>query len=373
MTEHEKAHTHHETHKEHEDKPKRRSRRKEVEAAFTTETWNRIIVLVGAILIIGILAGVGVLMDRMQANQYPLVGPYCPINTAETGDGIVSPDKAEEQLGKFISLASGATPEFTEVKSEMGLYIVTGALPSSEGEQSFEVYMTRNGEIAFMQMVNLTEAIDFFESSGAASTFAPPKQEKPLVQFFVMSFCPYGKQAEQGLSPVQDALGDKVMWEPHYVIYSHYADESEDYCIENGEYCSMHGIRELREDIRQLCVLKHYGTEKFWDYVDAVNAQCTISNIETCWKEAAKKAGVSEDSVTQCLDTEGTALIKAEYEKNQEFGVSGSPAVFINGEQYSGGRAPNDYKNAICPAFTAQPSECSQELSTSSSGSAGEC
>ena len=32
--------------------------------------------------------------------------------------------------------------------------------------------------------------------------FVPTKSDKPEIKFFVMSFCPYGNQAEAGLEPV---------------------------------------------------------------------------------------------------------------------------------------------------------------------------
>jgi hypothetical protein len=65
------------------------------------------------------------------------------------------------------------------------------------------------------------------------------------------------------------------------------------------------------------------------------------------------------------------AYLAAERELNVQLGVTGSPTVFINGASYDGGRAPEDFKTAICGAFSTAPSECSQSLGTAASSASG--
>ena len=48
------------------------------------------------------------------------------------------------------------------------------------------------------------------------------KSDKAKIDFYVMSYCPYGNQAEDGMSPVAALLNDKINFEPHYVIYGNY-------------------------------------------------------------------------------------------------------------------------------------------------------
>ena len=38
-----------------------------------------------------------------------------------------------------------------------------------------------------------------------------PKKEKPEVELFVMSHCPFGTQIEKGMLPVARLLGDKII------------------------------------------------------------------------------------------------------------------------------------------------------------------
>ncbi|MEM4244975.1 MAG: hypothetical protein QXR60_02100, partial [Candidatus Nanoarchaeia archaeon] len=198
------------------------------------------------------------------------------------------------------------------------------------------------------------------------------KVDKPVFEVYYMSYCPYGIQAMTGLYPVAKLFGDKVEIVPHYVIYDNYRGGGADYCIDNGKLCSMHGIEELNEDIRQACIYK-YQKDKFWDYTNCAMKECSLSNIKTCWETCADKNKVDKDKVKECFDKEGKTLMEAEKKLNDEKGVSGSPTMFLNGEEYVGGRAPNQFKENICCGFKSKPSECSQTLSTTGATTAGSC
>jgi glutaredoxin len=202
-----------------------------------------------------------------------------------------------------------------------------------------------------------------------------PKADKANVKFFTMAYCPYGNQAESGIIPVYNLLKDKVTWEPHYVIYANYQGGGPNYCIANGSYCSMHGIQELNEDIREMCIFKYETQDKFFNFLADVNTACTSQNVDTCWEAVAKKYSIDTAKISQCQSSEGVALAKAEFELNAKYGVKGSPAVFINDAEYSGGRAAENYKAAICSGFNTPPSECSQSLgnATASNTAAGGC
>jgi glutaredoxin len=190
-----------------------------------------------------------------------------------------------------------------------------------------------------------------------------PKSERPKVLMFVMSFCPFGQQAERGLKPVMELLGDKLDFEPHYVIYDkRYGYTWPDYCIdENAEYCSMHGVEELKEDVRQLCIWK-YHPDKFWNYVSYINANCSVSNVGDCWKDAAASVDLNVEAVQKCFDEEALTLLAKEKELNERYGVSGSPTIFINDTEYSGGRTAAAFQQAICDAFENPPADCNAQV-----------
>lgn len=214
--------------------------------------------------------------------------------------------------------------------------------------------------------------------------FNPEKSNKPEVKFFVMSYCPYGNQAEAGMEPVYQLLKNKVDWQPRYVIYKDYCSRStgsekttceKNNCLKTGDeiYCSMHGVAELNQDIREICAFNLGDLNKWWQFVSGTNKNCNVGNIETCWTGEAKKAGLDTNKITGCLNREKFALAKKETAEMDKYQAFGSPAVFINGAAYNGGRSPEDYKKAICNAFETQPEECKTVLGQETAATAGGC
>ena len=188
-----------------------------------------------------------------------------------------------------------------------------------------------------------------------------------------MSYCPYGNQAEEGLIPVINLLKNtNFKITPHYIIYENYGGE--EYCIENGKYCSMHGIGELNQDIREMCIYK-YEPANYWKYIEQVNGHCDSQNIESCWEGVAKEVGIDTNQIKTCQKEEAIDLLNAEMAIAQEYEVEGSPTVFINDVLYEGSRSPEDYKNAICEGFKeeSRPVECDEVLSDESAGNEGSC
>lgn len=202
------------------------------------------------------------------------------------------------------------------------------------------------------------------------------KTEKPFVKLFVMSFCPYGQQAEKGIWPVLNLLGDKINFELHFVIYpsSSYSGQENAYCM--GDYCSMHGIAELNEDIRQLCIMRLYTQETGRDYIQKINLNCTSKNIDTCWKSVAQSIGLDTTNIENCYNEDKINLAAAEKQSCDTYNAQGSPTLFINDIEYQGGRTSEAYKSAICSAFISPPLECNQTLSSisnTSSAPSGGC
>ena len=250
------------------------------------------------------------------------------------------------------------------------------------------------------------------EAQPSVANFNPEKKEKPEVKFFVMSFCPFGNQAEKGLEPVYRLLKDKVLWQPRYVIYNkdycnnmvydekrcqqlvdagrvpdletckkYFPFKTTDecvkkFCLQEGEnyYCSMHGIGEANQNVREICVYKNFGMDKYWDFVAKVNDKCNPGNVEDCWQSEAEEVGLDVSQITQCQENQALALLREEVTEDQKYKVRGSPTVYINNSLYKGGRQPEDYKKAICAGFKEQPEECKKVLSSSTKGpSIGGC
>lgn len=256
--------------------------------------------------------------------------------------------------------------------------------------------------------------------------FEPNKNDKPEVKFFVMSFCPYGNQAEEGLEPVYQLLKDKVNWQPRYIIndqklsceqycpYKIFNSEAESRCqeaIESGQvsdmetckqyfpyqtaeeciqkecsdlkagtYTSLHGVQELNQNVREICALAQTqaassvdAMDKWWKFISLVNSNCTDQNADTCWTSQAQEAGLNAPQISSCVQTQTRDLLEKEIEEANKYQAQGSPTVYINDTLYNGGRSPEDYKIAICQAFKSPPQECQTILGTETAPNTSGC
>lgn len=182
------------------------------------------------------------------------------------------------------------------------------------------------------------------------------------IMLFVMSFCPYGQQAEKAMKPVVDLLGDKVTIAPHFIV-----------SVSGSDVQSLHGAEEAKEDMRQACIWKYYDQKTYWSYVMNFDNSCTLSNAETCWKTAASSANIDATKIDTCATNEGVTLMTAEAALSQQHGVSGSPTLIIGGQQSNADRTPEGYKAAVCDVLSPQPSECSQTLNATGAAASGGC
>lgn len=284
-------------------------------------------------------------------------------------------DKAIKYLNENVLQEQGVAASLAAVTEENTLYKVTFAI---QGEE-MSGYVSKDGSMLFPEGINLNPLPEK----------EAPKADVPDVKLFVMAYCPYGNQAEDAMYPVQKLLGNKANISLHYVLYSNYASGYPDYCLdESNVYCSMHGIGELNQGIRELCVYK-YEKDKLWDFVAEANKSADSSNIDEKWEGIASTLGINVEKIKQCQAEEGLSLAKEEagltareydvqnsaaYNGQEKMSVSGSPTLIINGMVYDGPRTAEGYKQAICNATNNPSAECSQTLeSASPSGTSGSC
>lgn len=272
--------------------------------------------------------------------------------------------KAQEYLTKFI-LKDGVKSEVSQVKDENGFYTVAlKVLKDGEQVDKVKVYVTKDGEnLSLGPIFNMKTAPPSAEKQQEEKLKDIPKKDKPSVELFVMSGCPFGLQAEAAFMPVMKALGDKVDFTPRYVIYSNYQGGGPDYCLDKeNKYCSMHGAAEARENVRQICIWTEQKA-KWWDYIEKFNKDCQIdSKTLECSKKVAAAVGIDFAKVEFCANSKGNDLLSVEVERNKKFDVAGSPTIVINDTLYEGGRAPNNILAAICNGFNKKPAECDQKI-----------
>lgn len=289
----------------------------------------------------------------------------------------LSPEQANKKLTSFLNQVYGqqiGKVAINQVKEESGLYKISLTLTNQGKTNTDTVYMSQDGKFFIPGPQNIDQSLAQLNNQAQIPPASQniPKKDSVKVEMFTMSYCPYGNQAENGIIPVAKLLSKKINIEPHYVIYENYQGGGDDYCLAKGKYCSMHGIAELKQDVREICLYK-YQPAKFWDYLEKVNTNCNLQNIETCWETEAKSLNVNVSQIKTCLDKEAETLLAKEVELDKKYNVTGSPAVFVNGVSYQGGRAPEDYKMAFCGGFNTAPQECSQKLGATSSTTSGGC
>ncbi|MFH1290674.1 MAG: hypothetical protein ABIH92_04670 [Nanoarchaeota archaeon] len=282
--------------------------------------------------------------------------------SGSTGTVVSAEDAGAKVLG-FINSNPQITGEVTlaSVVEEGQFYQV---ILNYEGQQ-VPVYTTLDGEFLVSNPVSLGE-IEPADSGDSQPTTPPtqvdesiPKSDKPVVELFVMSHCPYGTQSEKGAVPVAELLGDKIDFEIKFVYYA------------------MHGETEVYEQANQYCIQEEQN-DKFLDYLtcflEAGDGEGCLTEvgIDKAKMETCVARIDTEFSLTANLEDQSTwlsgrfPLFDIHKVENEEYGVRGSPTLVVNGKQASSGRDSASILATVCGAFNTVPEECATELSAAS-------
>ncbi len=222
--------------------------------------------------------------------------------------------------------------------------------------QKIDTFLSADGKKFFPQGFDMEPQKDA-DSEGAnigdgQPVVEAPKSDKPKVEVFVMSYCPYGTQMQKGIMPAIDALGDKIDFDLKFVDYI------------------MHGEEEAQENLRQYCINKEQKN-KLSSYLS-----CFLKSGESA--PCLKTAGVDEGKLTKCYGDSDKQFKVSELMKdtsstyppfavngddNEKYGVSGSPTLVINGAIINSSRDSASLLKTICSAFNNAPQECQTELS----------
>jgi glutaredoxin len=171
--------------------------------------------------------------------------------------------------------------------------------------------------------------------------------EKVRVEFYVMSKCPYGAKAQQGMGPVLQKMGQ-------------YIDFSQDYIgsEKEGELSCMHGQPECEGNIAQLCAAQHYPDTYFPFVVCMADG---MSQIPGNWKSCATDAGLDEVTLDVCISgSEGEKLLRQSMRNSAAREAKGSPTIYIDDVQHKGARTSEALELAVCSALPQgqRPSNC---------------
>src|SRR3989344_4506953 len=118
---------------------------------------------------------------------------------------VISGDSAADNLIKYLNDVADSEVKLVDVASEgSNMYKVT----VEYGGQDIDVYMTKDGGYYTPNLLPITS--DVQEAGEQSQAQDVPKTEKPGVELYVFTYCPYGLQMEKAVLPVVELLGDKI-------------------------------------------------------------------------------------------------------------------------------------------------------------------
>jgi len=299
-----------------------------------------------------------------------IVGLVLSSNKNLLGAKALTPDEAKAAAEKFIKgyLVSADT-QFTVGQPKAynaGLYEMDITL--QDNPQPIKSYLTKDGKLFIPQAMDIAEVsgqgsnkttADSASGGQTPAAVVATKSDKPKVELFVMSYCPYGTQMEKGILPVAQTLGNKIDFQVKFVNYA------------------MHGEKEITENLRQYCISKDQGAK----YNPYLTCFLKAGDAAACLKET----GINEAKVNSCVTgvdkqykimetfNKGESAWGSSYPPfpindadNKKYGVQGSPTLVINGQEISSGRDSASLAATICGAFTdgKKPAECDKTFAS---------
>ncbi|HPR91561.1 MAG TPA: hypothetical protein PK547_02390, partial [Candidatus Paceibacterota bacterium] len=152
---------------------------------------NKKFIIGGALAVIlvafALTQGFGLLKDKMGTTQPPAVKSAMDLITRELAN-------------------QGQTATFVKYELKDGLYVVTWKV----GNQESTSYVNASGTMLFPYSIPLVTT--------TTTTKPLTKSDRPVVQLFVMAFCPFGNQAEDGMFPAYNLLKDFADIKLRYIV-----------------------------------------------------------------------------------------------------------------------------------------------------------
>lgn len=253
--------------------------------------------------------------------------------------GSASKSEVESSVMSYLQAQVPGEVSITNVQKENGLY----RLDILYQGQTIPLYATLDGKNLVSDLIPLSGS-----SAVKAQPKEVPKSDKPKVELFIMSYCPFGTQMEKGILPVVSLLKDKIDFT---IRYTHF---------------TLHGEKEDTENFRQLCIREEQPV-KFLPYI-----QCTLDSQDPYNPKdpsaCMSQLGINSAAVQSCMNSKAKDYYAADSQLSEGYGVQGSPTLVINGAQADSGRSPAAVLATICSAFNEQPSECSETLPSDTPG-----
>jgi protein-disulfide isomerase len=253
----------------------------------------------------------------------------------------------------------GVNATIINVTSKGSVYEVVLSMTSNGQAQEVPVYITKDGKNLVPTLYPLTtdtsDTPDTSDQTQQTSQTVTQKSNKPIVELFVMAYCPYGTQMEKGIIPAVEALKDKIDFKIKFVYYA------------------MHGQKEVNENTVQYCI-QNEQNNKYLNYLTCfLNSSDSTScltkagidktKLNSCVAAADKQFNITANFNNQSSWLSGQyPMYNVNLADNQKYQVGGSPTLVINGEEIQAARDPASLLATICSGFNTKPTECNTQL-----------
>ena len=148
---------------------------------------------------------------------------------------------------------------------------------------------------------------------------------KPTLELFVMSYCPFGVQAEEKIIPIVKEFGDQIDFKLQFIAQ----EKAEPSAHDITPFTSLHGYPEVAENIRQLLIAQEYP-DRYLDYI-----LCRGKKLGKSWEDCAEKLNIDVARIQALCDAPETEqLFRENIQRAAELGVRASPTLFVDGHQF---------------------------------------
>lgn len=256
--------------------------------------------------------------------------------------------KGEDFINKIVLAGVGQKAKIKSIVEDGCLYKIAVDINGQE----YISYLSKDGKKFFQSGRDIDSEMKKYVEERTVI-----KANKPTVELFVMSYCPYGMQLEKGILPVLQTLGNKINFELKFCSYA------------------MHDKQELTEQLREYCIQKQ-KPELLLSYLacfleEGKSGEClTKLGIDTIELNKSIVAADKEYKITQQYNDKNTwymnkyPLFTIYNEDNVKYNLKGSPNLIINGKKVYAKRDSESLLELICSAFNEPPEECKLKLSS---------
>ena len=148
---------------------------------------------------------------------------------------------------------------------------------------------------------------------------------KPTLELFVMSYCPYGVQAEEKIIPIVKEFGDTIDFRLQFIAQEKVEPSAQDIT----PFVSLHGYPEVAENLRQLLIAREYP-DRYLDYI-----LCRGKKLEKSWEDCAEKLGMDVAKIQELFDSpEAEQLFRENIRRAAELGIRASPTILVDSHQF---------------------------------------